>query len=116
MKRIAAILLWSGLFLVILFGVDQFFLRVPASAPVLDEVRTFYLDFRGRLLKLAGREPEATLESVIEGSAAPAAARPAGKGGAPRYLYVDGQGELQFADTLEEVPAAYRKEAQPIGR
>ncbi|BCR06994.1 hypothetical protein DESUT3_40630 [Desulfuromonas versatilis] len=32
----------------------------------------------------------------------------------PRYLYVDGQGDLQFADSLEEVPAAFRKDAQPL--
>jgi hypothetical protein len=31
---------------------------------------------------------------------------------APRYLYVDNGGQLHFADTLQEIPPRYRKEAQ----
>ena len=33
---------------------------------------------------------------------------------AERYLYVDADGELQFADRLEEIPTALRSGAQPL--
>ncbi|MBW2688408.1 MAG: hypothetical protein JRC99_00575, partial [Deltaproteobacteria bacterium] len=32
-----------------------------------------------------------------------------------RYIYSDSKGELQFADSLDEVPEEYRKLAQPMG-
>jgi hypothetical protein len=35
-------------------------------------------------------------------------------GAQPRYLYVDGEGNLQFADRLEDIPARYRKEARSL--
>lgn len=116
MKRFAAALLWTSLFLVLLAGADQFFVRVPTTAPVLAEVRAFYLDFRGRLFSLVGREPAATLEFVIEKSAAQPPARSDREEETPSYLYVDSRGELQFADTLEDIPPKYRQEAQPLSR
>ncbi len=42
------------------------------------------------------------------------AAAPAPAGEDPRYLYVDGNGDLQFAASLDEVPARFRKDAQPM--
>jgi len=116
MKRIAGILLWGSLFLAILLGMDQFFLRVPVDVPALKEIRAFYCDFRGRLFSLVGQEDRPSLESVIERNDVPAPARPGRKESAPRYLYVDRKGALQFADALEEIPSEYRKEAQPLGR
>ena len=57
------------------------------------------------------------MESVI-GKAPPDKPAPAVKRAPgepePRYLYVDKYGELHFADRLEEVPAAYRRDAQPL--
>jgi len=32
----------------------------------------------------------------------------------PRYFYVDRQGELHFVDRIEEVPVAFRKDAQRL--
>jgi hypothetical protein len=116
MKRFAGILLWSFLFLAILLGMDQFFLRVPGTVPALKEVREFYLDFRGRLFSLVGQERKPSLESVIEQNDAPSHDRPGREENAPRYLYVDRKGDLQFADALEEIPPEYRKEAQLLGR
>jgi hypothetical protein len=29
-------------------------------------------------------------------------------------VYADGEGELHFVDRLEQVPARYRREAQPL--
>jgi hypothetical protein len=115
MKRIAAALLWTSLFLVLLAGVDQFFLRVPTTVPVLAEVRAFYLDFRGRLAHLGGWKQEPTLESVIDQTAAvPPGRSPRSAETTPRFLYADRRGELHFADTMEEIPPEYRKEAQPL--
>lgn len=116
MKRFAGILIWGSLFLAILLGMDQFFLRIPTTAPALKEAREFYLDFRGRIFKLVGQEGNPSLESVIEQNDAPGPDRPGRKENAPRYLYVDRKGNLQFADALEEIPSEYRKEAQTLGR
>lgn len=54
--------------------------------------------------------------SSPEKKSAPAKPSPAPTAGEsnPHYLYVDKQGELRFADRLEEVPAAYRKDAQRL--
>jgi hypothetical protein len=112
MKRIVAALIWTSLFLVLLAGMDQFFLRVPTTVPILTEVRAFYLDFRSRLFSLAGRKTPVTLESVIEQSDERPPVRSGGEEGTPRYLYVDNGGQLHFADTLQEIPPRYRKEAQ----
>jgi hypothetical protein len=113
MKRIVAALIWTSLFLVLLAGMDQFFLRVPTTMPILTEVRAFYLDFRSRLALLGGWRQEPTLESVIEETAAEPLLRfPRSGESAPRYLYADRRGELHFADTLKEIPPEYRKEAQ----
>lgn len=115
MKRIAAALLWTSLFLVLLAGLDQFFLRVPTTVPILTEVRAFYLDFRSRLTLLNGGREESTLESVIEQTAAePSGLSPDRTESSPRYLYADRRGELRFADSLEEIPPEYRKDAQPL--
>jgi hypothetical protein len=116
MKRIAAALLWTSLFLVLLAGMDQFFVRVPTTVPVLAEARAFYLDFRGRLALLGGWKQEPTLESLIERTAAdPPGRSAASHENTPRFLYADRRGELHFTDSLEEIPPEYRKEAQPLG-
>jgi len=139
MKRLISFLFWSFLFLVVCVGLDQLLVRVEMPVPVLAEVRTFYVDFRSRLLQLGQRFP-AKLED--HGKKTPAPARPKAvpekpkvdapalaspekksdparpgpvpPAGAshPRYLYVDGQGELHMVDRLDEVPAAFRKDAQ----
>jgi len=115
MKRLVAALLWTALFLALLAGVDQFFLRVPTTLPVLTEVRAFYLDFRGRLALLGGRGQKPTLESVIEKTASTPSVGASRTGeSTPRFLYADRRGELHFADSMEEIPREYRKKAQPL--
>ena len=70
-------------------------------------------------LKAAPVQPKAAEPLPLpppEKKPAPASSSPAPAAGvsAPRYVYVDGQGELRFADRLEEIPAAYRKDAQRL--
>jgi len=125
MNKFVKFLLWSLVFLGLLLACDQLLLRVPMQQPALAAVRAFYLDFRGRLIDLGeGRSP-ATIDQVIDRAVttgpeddgpaqaqAPAAPDPGGT--QPHYLYVDGEGNLQFADRLEEIPARYRKEARSL--
>jgi hypothetical protein len=143
MKRLVSFLFWSFLFLVVCVGLDQLLVRVEMPLPVLCEVRTFYVDFRTRLLELGHRLP-VKLGSTERKSPAAAPARPKGTpvqpkatepalsppektatparpapvppadASNPHYLYVDRQGELRFADRLEEIPLAYRKDAQQL--
>jgi hypothetical protein len=120
MFRLAKIFLWTLVFVALLLAIDQFFLRVPATVPAHVAVRQFYIDLRGRMGLLLGGERRATVESVIEqidGRPAAREARPAPLVPAepsPRYLYVDAEGQLQFADSLEEVPSRFRREARPL--
>lgn len=142
MKRLVSFLFWTFLFLAVCLGLDQLLVRVEMPLPVLSEVRSFYVDFRTRLLQLGHRLPAKGAPAGKKAAVPPAAKGAAGarpkamdvqpKGaeppprslpektpapagaGAPRYVYVDGQGELHFADSLEEVPASFRKGAQPL--
>ncbi|MDT8441168.1 MAG: hypothetical protein RQ723_05875 [Desulfuromonadales bacterium] len=135
-------LFWTLLFLLMLLGVDQFFLHVPPLHPAHAAVSGFYQDFRGRLLDMTFATerrpavPAAATKSPAKPPpqpAAPAVRPPAGKaasieeiidtsGGATkageavrRYLYTDAAGALQFADSLQQVPERYRADAQPLG-
>jgi hypothetical protein len=112
MKRTARIIFWTLLFFLLLLGVDQFLLRIPAKAPAHVEARGFYLDFRSRLLRMAETEPIPLPARSVSGSRGAEAATES----APRFLYVDGQGQLQFVDSIEEIPPAFRREAQPLDR
>jgi hypothetical protein len=146
MKRLFSFLFWSFLFLVACVGLDQLLMRVAMPLPVLAEVRTFYVDFRPRLLHLAQRttaatspsakkaapprlqqsvpvlpmpkaaEPPSVLPRVKKSPAATSSPAAEGEAKAPHYLYVDGKGALLFADRLEEIPPAYRKDVQRLTR
>ena len=129
------------MFLILLLGIDQLLVRVPASLPAHVAVATFYRDLRNRALDLArgvkapvapvpnapaksappvkGALPPvpASVEAVIEQSKAVSPktiVMPAAKS-VPRYVYADAQGELHFAETLAEVPEPYRGKAKALG-
>ena len=53
MARFLSILLWTGVFLLILLTIDQLLVRVPAPQPTHAAIAAFYRDLRGRLLDLA---------------------------------------------------------------
>ena len=114
MFKLARILLWLLIFLVAAAGLDQFLLRVQVETPGLHQVQQFYVDFRSRLLDLVGTGHQGqSIEQVIEATAVPKSDPVEKK---HRYLYVDKDGDLQFADSLEQVPSRYRKDAQPLAQ
>lgn len=137
MIRTLAILLWTALFFLLLAGIDQLLVRVPASHPAHVAVAGFYRDFRARLLDLAlGERPAAAKArpapsppSTAAGAKAPPRPAPASveavidrrpAGGTPdqrppRYVYADDRGEIQFAATLAEIPERYRDKAKVLG-
>jgi hypothetical protein len=135
MHRLIKLLLWFSLFLVMMLIVDQFLVQAPPVNPAHAAVRNFYLDLRNRIIEMAFGEKEVppdSIEDVIEGrqqgkpadvskdkhhiqQSARTAADQTRKNSQQRYIYSDSNGELQFADSLQEVPEKYRREAQPIG-
>lgn len=136
MHRLIKPIFWTLLFLAMLLAIDQFLTLVPPVHPAHEAVSRFYTDFRGRLLDLTFGEKQSgpeSVEAVIETkqsaegkntSKDPGAAdkKPARSSNGPlpgqaqRYIYSDGKGELNFADSLEEVPEEYREQAQPMAK
>lgn len=113
MLKLLKLLFWVVVVGAVLVGGDQVLVRVPLEAPGVSQVQGFYVDFRGRLLRLIGIEvaKPGSIEQMIGATAA----APGKKAQTPsRYLYVDDAGSLQFADSLEQVPARFRKDAQPL--
>lgn len=108
MKKLIRFIFWSVVFVILLVAADQALLRVELDLPGYREARGFYQDFRSRLLNL-GERPS-TGVSTEQGSSE--SSEQAG----PSYVYVDAEGSLHFAESLEEVPSRYRENAQELGR
>ena len=133
MHRLIKPIFWTFLFLVMMLVIDQLLVQVPPMHPAHAAISNFYRDFRGRLIDLAFNEKQAepeTIEAVIErqqkqkkpttvksSKPDPQPSTPASKpkvAKAQRYVYSDDQGELNFTDSLNEVPEKYRDQAQPM--
>jgi len=115
MKRVRRFLLWTIFFLALLVVTDQLLLKLSLTTPGASQFQTFYRDFRSRLIGLLEGPPATTIDQVIDQAAPPPGKTPAAATPpAARYIYVDGQGQLQFAESLSEVPKAYRPSAQPL--
>ena len=133
MHRLIKPIFWTVLFLVMMLIIDQFLVQVPPMHPAHAAVSNFYRDFRNRMIDLAFGEHKAepkSIEAVIETKQKPQPAKTqkdlkavqekTGKALPPevkppqRYIYSDSKGELQFADSLEDVPKEYRGQAQPM--
>ena len=131
MRRLFKPLFWCLVFLVMLAVIDQVLVRLPPIHPAHASVITFYRDFRDRLfsvIEIVPPDAPQTIEAVIDSGlkakaktpAAPqastkSATAPATTTAKPtRYVYADQDGVLQFADSLGDVPAAYRAGAQPL--
>ncbi len=107
--------IWGLFTLLLLTALDQVLLRVALPVPGYADVQVFYVDFRSRLLGLAGND---SVAQMINDNKLPAVSLPAKAETTPkaqtRYLYADGEGALQFADSLDMVPLQYRRDAQPL--
>lgn len=124
MGRLVKFLLWLLIFVLLLVGMDQLLLRVPPVHPAHAAFSKFYRDFRTRLFSIIvipDKETPRTVEAVIEkerqaeASALPATPKASASQSGKRFVYADGQGVLQFADSLEAVPKQYRDSAEPLG-
>ena len=110
MSKSSKAIFWVIVFFCLLLAVDQFLLRVEFSSGGMQAAQEFYLDFRQRLIGL-GSEPEpASVEEVLTDQE-PAAPSPASS---PRYLYADENGQLQFANSMEDIPPEFRQGAERL--
>jgi hypothetical protein len=119
--------LWLAVFLVLLLAADEALLRLSTDRPLIRNFQECYRDFRTRLLggrplphSVPGISPKPsrpippkkvrpkTVEAIIEQSTGSSNEK------GHSYLYVDRQGVLQFADSLDEVPQAYRSSAKAM--
>jgi len=108
MLKLLKYFLWLAVLLALSVGFDQLMVKVPLHSPGLKQTQQFYVDFRTRLVGLFGGKTAAPTD-VIE--AVTASVEKTG-----RYLYVDSDGNLQFADSLQQVPSQYRQAAQPMAK
>jgi len=108
-RPVLRFVLWTGVFLLLVAAADHLLLRFSAKQPLFRDFQACYRDFRCRLVGGACRLPPRTVEAAIEQEAGQVV-----RAAVHTYLYVDGEGTLQFADSLEEVPPAYRAKAQPL--
>ncbi len=118
MNRTSKAIIWSLLFVVLLLACDQLMLRIEFTQPQMQVARSFYLDFRHRLISLSGGVEPESVEAVIEATrpdTVPGVVSRRNKGDSPRYLYVDEEGVIQFADSLEEIPHELRSRAERLG-
>jgi len=128
MKGLRRFLLWSLVFVALVVGFDLAMFHVPLDFPGGKQVQVFYRDFRTRLFGLISGErvpAPKSIEQAIERAKAkpsPSPSLPAipldkfkdAVEAAQRYIYVDADGSLQFADTLKEIPQAFRESAEPL--
>jgi len=138
MKFFAKYFIGTILLLVLLVGIDQLMLRVPLEQPYLAPLQKFYVDFRSRLFqmgeashpyqapvpsaKTAPRPKVETipaqdsplLDKVLEQALDAAETANQAGGDVPEYLYVDPDGVLHFAASLDEIPPALRGTAQKL--
>jgi hypothetical protein len=101
-RRLGGLLLWTLLFVLLLAAADQALLRLTPQSPLLVELQDCYRDLRSRLL--AGPQQADSIEALLQEPEPPAQS----------YFYADSQGELHFVDSLQQVPPAYRNQAQPL--
>lgn len=114
MLKLLKYFLWLVVILALILGFDQLMLKVPLHSPGLKQTQQFYVDFRTRLFALVKTGTVLTptsIESVIEKTATTVTPTPKKTN---RYLYVDSNGTLQFADSLQQVPKQYRRDAQRL--
>jgi hypothetical protein len=145
MKRLVMIFVWLGVFLLLLVMLDQVLLRYrDFERPFLNDVQEFHADFRRRLMGLPPLQtPESrpapasrpaltpkskpatpvdkNVDAVVEREITRVAqqatsASPAKEDeGSLRYIYLDAEQNIQFAERYEEIPPRFRDAVQVVG-
>ena len=110
MNKSSKAIFWVIVFFCLLLAVDQFLLRVEFKFSGMQVAQEFYLDFRQRLFGLVSTPGPTSVEQVI--TEKDDVATPVQETATPRYLYVDDNGQLQFANSMEDIPPEFRKDAQ----
>ena len=112
MKKTAFTLVWILSFLLSLAVCDQFLLRYPGdNAPLLSDFQHFYKDFRQRLFTVADLTPAKSPATTVTPAKKPEESTANSQ---PRYIYVDKNGTLSFATTLQEIPPLLRPTAKKL--
>jgi len=112
-KKLISLALWSLVLLLLLVGMDQAFLHINFDQKALRTAQTFYLDLRGRVIALPDQPRPAELPSLDTVIAKSKKLIKQGKLAA-KYLYTDGDGQIQFAKYLSEIPEEWRDTAQKL--
>nr|WP_320049439.1 hypothetical protein [uncultured Desulfuromonas sp.] len=114
MKKLFSFFIWTLCFVVLLFVADQFLLRYPdTSVPVLHEFQEFYRGFRSRLLNTP-TETTAVAPVVLDQGVSATESTGNPDESSPKFIYVDQDGQLNFAASLDDVPQRFRSSAQPL--
>ena len=134
-KKMFSIALWGTIFLAALVGVDRFLVTTPVKLPLLADVQSFYLDFRGRLASLVGLGSDAIGEVIEPPKSKLEASKDAVKQATQKvvnkvtgtvssvtetvskqdelkYLYVDDQGQLNFTSSFSDIPEKFKESAE----
>ncbi|MDY0189111.1 MAG: hypothetical protein RBR22_00100 [Desulfuromonas sp.] len=122
MKKITFALVWLISFVLLLLVCDQFLLRYPGTDnPILHDFQSFYKDLRKRVLALDYHgQPHSVQQTIIEHGGNKSIPEILDEVAEPdaaeigRYIYVDEQNTLNFADSLQQIPAHLRASAKKL--
>jgi len=132
--------LWVGVFIFLLVVVDQIFLHYRGfEQPFVRDMQKFHADFRQRLFgepqqppaeapmpqrpvaPAAADKKAVSIDALVEREIGRAVQQKGAQTKTPpaddavlRYIYIDAQQNIQFAQRLEEVPASLRASARPV--
>lgn len=140
MRRLVFGFLWVGVFIFLLVVVDQIFLHYRGfEQPFVRDMQKFHADFRQRLFGEPQQPPAqapmpqrltvpaavdkkaVSIDALVEREIGRAVQQKGAQTKTPpaddavlRYIYIDAQQNIQFAQRLEEVPASLRASARPV--
>ena len=117
LKRFGHFLIWTFLFILILLAVDLSMIYIPSRSDGFNQIRSIYLDLRFRMLGFVTDRPAIDLEKFFQKKLSEKdASQNSGNESGPRFFYVDKRGDIHFVATLDEIPHAYRSQAQKLDR
>ncbi len=125
MKKFTFAIVWMVSFVLLMLVCDQFLVRYPgADTPMLNEFQSFYKDLRQRVLALEYHSQPHSVQQVISDRSTRISDlnrrqdKDVVQDGTDigRYIYVDEQNTLNFADSLEQIPVQLRAGAKKLDK